>query len=75
MGASSLVVSIFVVLAVSPLIGVGYFWLGWNRMTGTCPNQSSGHGGSVSFSYSTSLSNPGFTCTWSDGHQESKLWW
>jgi hypothetical protein len=75
MGVSSLIVFVFVALVLSPLLGVGYFWLGWNRMTDTCPDLLNTHNASVSFSYSTSLSNPGFTCTWSDGHQESKLWW
>jgi hypothetical protein len=48
-----------------------YVWAGWHRMESAC--QSQPHGDGVSYSWSWSA--PGFTCTWSDGHRTSKLWW
>ena len=53
------------------LAAVVYFWIGWHRMESTC--QPSLHGSGVSYSWSWSA--PGFTCTSSDGHRTSKLWW
>jgi hypothetical protein len=71
---SLLIVSIVVVLGLSPILAAAYLWTGWHRMADTCDGLRPRSGG-VGFSYSTSMSRLGFTCRWDDGHRETKLWW
>jgi len=54
------------------LAAVVYFWAGWHGMDSACPTTTR-HGDGVAYSWSWTA--PGFTCTWSDGHRVSKLWW
>ena len=48
-----------------------FLWAGWHRMESGC--QANRHGDEISYSWSWTA--PGFTCTWSDGHRATKLWW
>jgi hypothetical protein len=65
-----MVVSSLLAIAIAiAVLGAGYYWVQWHRMTQTC--QPHGSSQTVAFSWSA----PGFTCTSSDGHRQAKLWW
>ena len=58
------------------VLSVGYFRLGWSRMTNECDSQVSrnalaGHTGGVAFSWRL---NGGFTCRFSDGSSKQSYW-
>ncbi|GAA2111158.1 hypothetical protein GCM10009841_33750 [Microlunatus panaciterrae] len=57
------------------LAGGTYLVGGCHRMLTVAPRGSAGSGGAVVTGYGWSWSPPGFTVRYSDGSEQSRLWW